>query len=500
MSRAITALRLTPVMFELGARPHPPRDLYRAYLAQSDVFVGIYGAGYGWVAPGETVSGLEDEYLLSGTGPKLIYVKTATDREPRLHALLERVQADDRAAYQPFEQAAEELAELLADDLAVLLTERFAAPAPTPPDVLRPGPPAGAADAGSSAARRGAGGAWPRCCTGPDVRLVTLVGPGGIGKTRLALEVARAARRRRPGSLRAGVVRRPGAGRATPPWWSSCDREPPSAYGRRAARPILLDLLVDRLPAGRVLLVLDNFEQVLSAAAAVAALLAACPDRHRCWSPAGPCCGCAASTRPLVPLATPLAGRARPAAVDRYPPCSCSWTGPARSGPASTPTAADAPRWPGCAARLDGIPLALELAAAQLRMLPPAVLLRRLGDRLDRPLDLAAGPVDLPDRQRTLRATIEWSHDLLAPAERALLDRLSVFAGTFTLAAAEAVAGTPGEDLARHPVLAGRRRAWSARAARTRTATRGSGCSARSGRTRGSGWTSAASGRRRCAG
>ena len=63
---AITGLRLTPVMFELGARPHPPRELYRAYLAQSDVFVGIYWQRYGWVAPEESVSGLEDEYLLSG--------------------------------------------------------------------------------------------------------------------------------------------------------------------------------------------------------------------------------------------------------------------------------------------------------------------------------------------------------------------------------------------------------------------------------------------------
>jgi hypothetical protein len=92
-------LRLTPVMFELGARPHPPRELYRAYLAQSDVFVGIYWQRYGWVAPGESVSGLEDEYLLSGDRPKLIYVKApAVDREPRLTELLHRVQADDRAS------------------------------------------------------------------------------------------------------------------------------------------------------------------------------------------------------------------------------------------------------------------------------------------------------------------------------------------------------------------------------------------------------------------
>ena len=81
---AITRMHLTPVMFELGARPHAPRELYRAYLAQSEVFVGIYWQQYGWVAPDEEVSGLEDEYLLSGERPKLIYVKAAAERQPRL--------------------------------------------------------------------------------------------------------------------------------------------------------------------------------------------------------------------------------------------------------------------------------------------------------------------------------------------------------------------------------------------------------------------------------
>src|SRR6478735_12646693 len=82
---AIERLRLAPVMFELGARPHPPRDLYRSYLAQSDVFVGIYGASYGWVAPEEEVSGLEDEYNLAPREmPKLIYVKDADSRDERL--------------------------------------------------------------------------------------------------------------------------------------------------------------------------------------------------------------------------------------------------------------------------------------------------------------------------------------------------------------------------------------------------------------------------------
>jgi hypothetical protein len=92
---AIAGLRLVPVMFELGARPHPPRSVYRAYLAQSQIFVGIYWQSYGWVAPGERVSGLEDEYLLSAGLPRLVYVKSpAPEREPRLAEMLGRIKDD----------------------------------------------------------------------------------------------------------------------------------------------------------------------------------------------------------------------------------------------------------------------------------------------------------------------------------------------------------------------------------------------------------------------
>src|ERR1700757_3420566 len=73
---AVTRLRLVPVMFELGARPHPPQPVYRAYLAQSQVFVGVYWQSYGWVAPGEQISGVEDEYLLAAGPPRLVYVKS----------------------------------------------------------------------------------------------------------------------------------------------------------------------------------------------------------------------------------------------------------------------------------------------------------------------------------------------------------------------------------------------------------------------------------------
>ena len=92
VARAISALGLTPVLFELGARPHPPRELYRAYLAQSDIFVGLYWQRYGWIGPDMEISGLEDEFRLSRSIPRLLYVKApAPEREPRAGS-------DDRGA------------------------------------------------------------------------------------------------------------------------------------------------------------------------------------------------------------------------------------------------------------------------------------------------------------------------------------------------------------------------------------------------------------------
>src|SRR3712207_4034726 len=103
VARAISALRLTPVMFELGARPHPPRELYRAYLAQSDVFVGLYWQRYGWIGPDMDVSGLEDEFRLSGGIPRLIYVKTpAPEREPRLSAMIAELESQGADSYRTF--------------------------------------------------------------------------------------------------------------------------------------------------------------------------------------------------------------------------------------------------------------------------------------------------------------------------------------------------------------------------------------------------------------
>src|SRR5690349_12636912 len=182
---AIERMRLAPVMFELGARPHPPRALYRSYLDQSDVFVGIYGESYGWVAPGEEVSGLEDEYNLAPASmPKLIYIKASAQRDEHLEKLIDRIRSDDTAAYLSF-QTADELEDRIANDLAVLLAERF--------DESRARPPAPASEPSSPVSipstfeqiigRDQAIADILGLLGERSTRLVTLCGPGGIGKS-----------------------------------------------------------------------------------------------------------------------------------------------------------------------------------------------------------------------------------------------------------------------------------------------------------------------------
>src|SRR6201981_3991541 len=123
--RAIQRLRLVPVWYESGARPHPPRSMYRAYLEQSQVFVGIYWQRYGWVGPGMDISGLEDEYRLAAGKPMLLYLKRpAPDQEPRLTALLDNIRAAGTVSYRTF-STPRELERLLVDDLAVVLSESF---------------------------------------------------------------------------------------------------------------------------------------------------------------------------------------------------------------------------------------------------------------------------------------------------------------------------------------------------------------------------------------
>ena len=128
VARAISALGLTPVLFELGARPHPPRELYRAYLAQSDIFIGLYWQRYGWIGPDMDISGLEDEFRLSGAIPRLLYVKApAPEREARLTAMIGELQSEGTDSYRSF-STPRELGRLVRNDLALLLSEAFTRP------------------------------------------------------------------------------------------------------------------------------------------------------------------------------------------------------------------------------------------------------------------------------------------------------------------------------------------------------------------------------------
>ena len=238
-------------------------------------------------------------------------------------------------------------------------------------------------------------------------RLVTLVGPGGTGKTRLALQAAADAVE----DFEHGV------------WWAPLA---PVTDPKRVETAIAAAVGADgplegHFRAQRALLLLDNFEQIVAGARRITALLAAAPH-----------------VRVLVTSREPLRIQGeRRYAVDPLEQTDALALFIERARAVEAGFAADGDVAEICR-RLDGLPLALELAAARIGVLAPAELLARL----DRALPLLTGGTrDAPDRQRTLRATIEWSYDLLTEEERRLFANLAVFAGGFTLDAAEGVCG-----------------------------------------------------------
>ena len=459
VARAISALRLTPVMFELGARPYPPQAVFQQYLAQSDVFIGVYWQRYGQLVPGARVSGLEEEFELSGGLPRLLYVKApAPDRESRLAGLLARIEHEASASYRHFRTPAE-LGRLVRDDLAVLLSERFTASGAAPAAPAQPPPPGGPRGPGrlpvsttSLIGRERTIGEVARLLGRPSVRLVTLTGPGGVGKTRLAVAVGERLRDR----FGAGTVLVPLEAVTDPGLVLAAIGRAAGADLARTGSP--LEVLAETFGDGAWLLVLDNLEQVVQAAPDLGELLARCQGLA-ILATSRTALGLRAEREyPVPPLPLPTGSGAASVAEAAASPAVALFVDRARAvRPGFALTKGNAEAVAEICRRLDGLPLAIELAAARTRLLDPPALLDRLVSSLDA---LGTGAVDLPERQRTLRATVQWSVGLLDDPERSLLEVAAVFTGGWTIPAAAQVAGLDedralelSEALARHSLV-----------------------------------------------
>ena len=266
---------------------------------------------------------------------------------------------------------------------------------------------------------------------GPDVRLVTMTGPGGTGKTRLALAVA--------GELAAEL------GQAF--FVDLAPVSDPDIVGSAIATVLgveetadlpLVEGIARRLGDDPALLVLDNFEQVLPAATLVHELLGAAPGLTALVTSQAPLRLREEREFPVPPLALPDADSDGDASLAGSPAVEFFLDRAQAVKPGFELTDENAAAVAGICRRLDGLPLAIELAAARVKLLSPQGILERLEKRLEL---LTGGAHDLPTRQRTLRDAIDWSYNLLEPSEQALLARLGVFAGGCSLEVADAVCG-----------------------------------------------------------
>jgi predicted ATPase/class 3 adenylate cyclase len=589
-------------MFEMGARDHSAEKVYRDYLAQSDIFVGIYWETYGWIAPDREVSGLEDELQLVGDKPRLIYLKEpAPERDPRLAAMIERVQGSGVATKNI--TSPDDLADQLSDDIAHLVFERFSAPGRQLPtgtvtfmfadvegstpmleqfgaaysellvrfrrdgqeliegaggtlvktegdgifavfpsadvglrvavaaqrtyqayphpgplkvrmglhsgtgvvvggdyaglDVHRAARVGSAASGGQilmSSSTRELVREWqvasvtdlgwfelkglthaehlhqvdvpdlasefppvratpsarariPRQLTSivgrerdieaiaalvEEARLVTLTGPGGIGKTRLAVAVAdRVESRFRDGVGFVNLASIDDPDRVAETIMTVLGR---TIEGTASAEDLIADELKDR----QFLLILDNFEQLTPSAPLLRSLLERLPQLRILVTSRIALQLIVEREYQVAPLALPETG-ANTDAIAASPAVRLLVDRARAARPDMSISSENGPALADLARRLDGIPLALELAAARMRLLGPADLVKRLTSTLD----LGSGAADLPARQRTLRAAIDWSYRTLAPSEQLLFVRLGIFVGGWTLEAAEALTGGP---------------------------------------------------------
>ena len=267
---------------------------------------------------------------------------------------------------------------------------------------------------------------------GPDVRLLTLTGPGGIGKTRLALEAAR----RTQGPFVGGVF-----------FVSLGELKDASLVASELAKAVgvvetganLQELIARRLAGRRTLVVLDTFEHLVAAAPLVYALLLSSPQTTFLVTSRSAVRLRGEREFPVPPLELPSVADAAVEDLAAWPATALFWERAQAVRPDLELNSQTALLVVDICRKLDGLPLAIELAAARVKHLPLAAVRDQLSHQLQL---LVGGPLDLPRRQRAMRDTVAWSHDLLGPREAKLFRRLSAFSGGWNLNAVETVCGS----------------------------------------------------------
>ena len=423
---AIESIHLIPVMFELGARPHPPKDLYRAYLEQSNIFIGIYWQSYGWIAENEKISGLEDELLLSEKYPGLIYVKEpAPAREEKLNTMLDYIRSRGNVSYKSF-TTTDELSDYIENDLAILISERF-----TSHEEL-------------SERKKSVHNNLPvhysqligrekevteirDLVLNKDLHLITITGAGGIGKTKLSIAVGKSLEN----CFEDGIYFADLSGVFNE---NNIFTELASIFGISLNTKLDMAMqIADYISDQKILLIVDNFEQLTFAGSKLSAIVERCPNLY-----------VIVTSRNLLELS--LEKEYNLDSLD-YPdpsfdlneieisPSVRLFCERARSADKNFELNEENIYIVSEICRmLGGLPLAIILAAVKVRMFSLKVIKDRLSEKLD---FLSGGMKDSPSRHKTMKAAIEWSYDLLNEEEKKLFRRLSVFVSGFDLEAIE---------------------------------------------------------------